>query len=146
VVLVQPRPLPFLFFRHEILVSLAQHHFDFAPPIFVQPYTSYLNFRRQIFQNCFARRMKLKCGSDQPNQRRPGIDFDSFEIAAALKVSRSLMGANSQPIIHRLNRHLNILRGFQFDHHEPALARNSKKIQNPAISRRKRGNLGNRNA
>jgi len=72
--------------------------------------------------------MKLECRRDQPNQGWLRIQVDSGKVAVALEVTLALMAADPQPVIHGLNRQLNVIRRLQLDYHKPAAASDAEQI------------------
>ncbi len=85
--------------------------------------------------------MKPQGRRDQPDQRRPRIDFTPGEISVALKISFALVPPDAQPIIHGLQRKSECLPTLSIRSPPGALARDAQKIGNGAISGRQRRNL-----
>lgn len=52
--------------------------------------------------------METKPLRDQPNIGRMGIKFNACEITGALKVAFALMAPDAQPVVDRLDRHLDV--------------------------------------
>ena len=112
-----------------------------SAPIFAKADPSNLNFRRQIFQQNVRRGMKAQTRRDEPHEWRIGTQLDSREIAESLKISLALVPSDAQPIIHRLQRQLNIFRRLQLDYHEPSAVGHAEQIQHAAIPGRQRRSL-----
>lgn len=85
--------------------------------------------------------MKSKGRGDEPHERRSGIDCNARKISEALKVFISRVAPHPQPVVHGLQGHLYIFRGFQFNHDQPALARAVQQVQHSAIAAGKRRHL-----
>src|SRR5258707_15043348 len=81
--------------------------------------------------------MKAEGGSDEIDERRSGLEFESGEIAVAREVSLRLVPANSRPVVGGLEWEIHIFRGFQFEDGKAAIACDAQEIQDAALA----GNL-----
>jgi hypothetical protein len=79
---------------------------------------------------------------DQVDQRRRGLQLDSREIAIPGEIALLEMAANAKPIIGRLQREMNVLRGFQFKYGQTSGARNRKQVQDAVFASRIGEDLG----
>src|ERR1700690_743694 len=85
--------------------------------------------------------MEPQTGSYKPDERRGRIQLDPRKISIAGEIAIALVSSHPQPIVHRLQRQLNVFGRLQLDHNQPAAPRDPKEIENSTIPHSERGYL-----
>ena len=92
--------LPCIEFRLvEKGILLTHDHTQAASPAFCQPYAHSLEFRGEIFQEFVRRGMKAQCWRNEIYQRGQLLQFHSWKVPVAAKISVLLVLADLQPVI-----------------------------------------------
>jgi hypothetical protein len=83
-----------------------------AAPAFRQTDPSAFQRGRKKTQKDIRGRVESKRRSDEIDERRSGLKFNSWEISVASKIALFQMTANAKPIAAGLQREMNVLAGF----------------------------------
>jgi hypothetical protein len=86
----------------RLWLLLAHNYANAASPAFRQSHANHFDLRRQSFQQNAGHRMETQRGSNQINQRRRFLNFDSRKITLTAKLAKLQMPAHPQPIIRSL--------------------------------------------
>src|SRR5258708_29904919 len=116
---------------------LAKHYAQTAAPTFGEADADDFHIAREIALEDVRGGMKAEGGSDEIDERRSGLEFESGEIAIAREVSLRLVPADARPVVGGLKREIHIFRGFQFEDGKAAIACDAQEIQDAALA----GNL-----
>src|SRR5258708_22095650 len=116
---------------------LAKHYAQAAAPACGEADADDFHIAQEIALENVRGGMKAEGGSDEIDERRGGLEFESGEIAVAREVSLRLVPANARPVVGGLKREIHIFRGFQFEDGKAAIARDAQEIQDAALA----GNL-----
>ena len=91
---------------------MAKHYTQTAAPTFGEADADDFHIAREIALEDVRGGMKAEGGSDEIDERRGGLEFESGEIAIAREVSLRLVPANSGPLVGGLEGEIHILGGF----------------------------------
>ena len=95
-----------------------------------------MNLGRKVPQYRLIGRMEIERGRDQQQARRVGTQRNTGEISAAFELAPFQVPFDAHPVIQGLQRQMNVLAGFNFDDHQPAVVVRGENIQNAASAGR----------
>src|SRR3990172_11412706 len=105
-------------------MPLPQDHLHSAPPVLAEPDAVNFDLRTQMAQDDVGRRVKAQRWGDQQQTRWTRTEGDAREIAVARELLPRILPAHAKPIIHCLQRHVNVFLGLEFKHGWTRVSRN----------------------
>src|ERR1019366_1610567 len=121
--------------------AFAEHDPQLLPPALVDPQKLPFNLGRQIAQDRIRRRMHAQRRRHQHQKRLFRGDFAAREISELRKLSTALVPGHSRPVIHSLQRQVDVLVRLEFDHGQAPVASCRENVNHCPTSRREGGPL-----
>src|SRR3954447_8259850 len=98
-----------------------KHHLHSISPVHSQSDRIDVNFRRKISDERIRCVVKAQCRSNKKKTRRNGSKRTTGKIAQFGEIIAPNMPMDANPIIQRLQRQVEVLRGFHLHHRQTAL-------------------------